>query len=264
MTATLSAKPTKDHGTVAVLVVSCDKYRDLWAPCFTLFFRYWADCPYPVYLLSNSEKYPDTRVMPLTVGRDRNWSSNLAYAMRKITNQLILVMMEDYLLDGPVDTSRILFLENYMKLRKAGCLRLFPSPGPDSTCPDNPQVGELRKGAPYRLSLQVAIWDKHTLLSLLRWGETAWDLEVLGSRRTNSLDAPFLSVQRNIPAITYRNAIIRGEWDPRVLEFCQQQNVTLEQRNRPLRGPRKEYRLSDRLRIMFHKRIIFLMNWKQP
>jgi hypothetical protein len=38
---------------LAVIVVSCDLYSDVWKPFFTLFFKYWNDCPFPVYLTSN-------------------------------------------------------------------------------------------------------------------------------------------------------------------------------------------------------------------
>ena len=37
----------------SILVVSCDRYRDLWTPFFTLFQRYWPDCDMPVYLGTN-------------------------------------------------------------------------------------------------------------------------------------------------------------------------------------------------------------------
>jgi hypothetical protein len=30
---------------IAIPVVSCDKYSDLWQPFFALFDRFWPDCP---------------------------------------------------------------------------------------------------------------------------------------------------------------------------------------------------------------------------
>jgi len=153
---------------VAVVISSCDKYRDLWTPFFTLFFRYWPDCPYPVNLITNFEAYPDVRVRTMRMGRDRNWSSIFAASLRRIREPLVLIMMEDYLLDRPVDTERIRRLVDYMKGKGAACVRLLPVPGPDVACADNPQVGEIHKGAEYRLSLQAAIWDRRTLLKLLR------------------------------------------------------------------------------------------------
>ena len=70
--------------STALLVVSCDSYRDMWGPFFTLLFRYWDDCPFPVFLGSNFEPYPDRRVVALTIGEDRDWSSNLLQMLSAI------------------------------------------------------------------------------------------------------------------------------------------------------------------------------------
>ena len=211
-----------------------------------------------MYLLSNFEKYDDIRVTTIQVGKDRNWSSNLASALHKINRKLVLLLMEDYFLDRPVNTARILALENYMRSRNAACLRLLPSPGPDRPSEDNPEVGEIRNGAPYRLSLQAAIWDRDILLSLLRWGENAWELEVLGSRRTDHIDAPFLSVRQDEPALTYRNAVVKGRWEPEVIEFCKRENVPLEIRTRSIHigQPFPVPDINRRLQIAFHKRVL--------
>jgi hypothetical protein len=242
----------------AVIVVSCDKYRDLWNPCFSFLFRYWPDCPFPIYLVSNFEKYDSPRVKTVLVGKDRNWSSNLARALSEIDCEFVLVLMEDYFLDHQVNTARILSLAQYMRLRRAACLRLLPSPGPDFPSEDNPEVGEIRKGAPYRLSLQAAIWDRSILLRLLRWGENAWELEVLGSRRTDKIETPFLSVQKSEPAMTYENAVVKGRWDPEAIEFCKRENMALELGGRPIHHgqPFPAAPFTRRLQIAFHNRVL--------
>jgi len=143
--------------------------------------------------------------------------------------------LEDYLIDKPVDTNRFKSLFNYMKKRKAGCLRLYPRPGPEIPCQDNPDVGEIRKGADYRLSLQAALWDKQILLGLLREGETAWDLEVLGSRRSDKLEVPFLSVWSNTAApITYfRTAVAYGKWVRDAVRLCEREGIKVDLGIRP-------------------------------
>src|SRR3989338_3266453 len=68
----------------SVLVVSCDKYQDIWKPFFTLFFRYWHDCPYPIYLGSNQRIYADQRVKTIAVGDDKDWSSGFRKMLEQI------------------------------------------------------------------------------------------------------------------------------------------------------------------------------------
>jgi hypothetical protein len=255
------------HDDVAVVISSCDKYRDLWPPFFTLFFRYWPDCPYPVDLITNFDVYPDTRIRTIRMGRDRNWSSIFAGTLRQISEPLVLVMMEDYLLDRPVDTRRIRELVDYLKSRRAACVRLLPVPGPDAPCPDNPQVGEIRKGAEYRLSLQAAIWDRQVLLKLLRWGESAWELERFGSKRTDSLEAPFLSVRRDLPEGPplhyFCTAVVRGMWLPEAVQLCEKEGIRVDLSARPLfREPSPHSSVKEKALAYMRRRARLV--WRRP
>jgi hypothetical protein len=243
---------------IAVLIVSCDKYQDLWQPFFTLFFKYWPECPYPVYLLSNYSVFPDPRVKMITVGEDKDWSSGLATALQQILQPYVILLLEDYLLTRPVDTAKIQALATYIRQKKAGYLRLFPCPGPDAPCADNPDMGEILRGSPYRLSTQAAIWDRQVLSGLLREGETPGELEVFGSRRTDTLDVPFLSVKRddsNIYPISYFcTAVVRGKWVPAAVRLCRNEGIQVDLGIRPLetRHDRlrryRVHRLSERVR----------------
>jgi hypothetical protein len=148
--------------STALLVVSCDAYQDLWEPFFTLLFRYWPDCPYRVFLGSNYATYPDRRVTSLAIGEDRNWSSNLVKMLESIPSDGVLLLQEDFLVDRPVQTERITQLIGYAEVKEAACLRLMPIPGPDDPCGDHPELGMIRKGAAYRVSLRFAVWEVRT------------------------------------------------------------------------------------------------------
>lgn len=216
--------------TLAVIVVSCDLYSDVWSPFFTLFFKYWNDCPFPVYLTSNFLQYPDLRVKTINLENDENWSSSLKKALKKINENYVILILEDFLITHYVDTEQIEELWQYMMEKNAACLRIFPCPGPDKICKDNPNVGVIVKGAPYRSSTMVAIWDKEILLTLLQNGETAWEFELKGTKRTNNLDSPFLSViNSNDPPIQYIcTAIMRGKWMPELPDFFKKEGIHID------------------------------------
>lgn len=222
---------------MAVLVVSCDKYQDLWKPFFTLFFRYWQNCPYPVYLGSNRLTYTDSRVKMITVGDDKDWSSGFRKMLEQIPHHYVIVLLEDYLLYKPVDTDKIRELVSYMKRRGAGVLRLFPCPGPDMPSQDNPEVGEICKGADYRVSMQAAIWDRQILCSLLHDGESAWNFEMVGSIRSDELEVPFLSVNKDSvkqPPIPYFcTAVVKGKWLRDAVNLCRKEGIEIDLSVRP-------------------------------
>jgi hypothetical protein len=225
-TATARRRPPE----VAVLVASCDAYSDLWTPFFTLFRRYWPDCPYPVYLGSNSQEYPEPSVRSILVGPDVDWSTGFGAMLERVEEPYVLVLLEDYLLSAPVDTARIERLVGYMQRRGAACMRLMPVPGPPASLPDFPDAGELSRGTAYRLSLQAAVWRREDLLSLVRPGESPWQLELEGTKRTEGLSAPFLSVVRDSrrPLPYVCTAVVKGAWIREAVRLCRREGIAVD------------------------------------
>lgn len=102
--------------SISVLVASCSAYSDLWPPFFTLFFRYWDDCPYPIYLLTETGSYEHERVHPIVTGGDgsaRTWSTRLRHGLSQLDTDFVILMQEDYLLDRRVETTRIQSIAQY-------------------------------------------------------------------------------------------------------------------------------------------------------
>ncbi len=228
-----------DTSEIAVLVVSCDKYSDLWRPFFTLFFRYWHSCPYPVYLLTNHQLYPDNRVTVLNIGEDVDWSSSLIKVLAELPQPYVLVLLEDYLFTDHTDTSRIQALAACMKQKNAACLRLYPCPGPNVPLPDDSEVGEISKRALYLVSTQAALWNKRVLAGLLKSGESAWRFEIEGSRRAAEIALPFLSVKRTspYPMPYFCTGVVKGKWLRDAVNLCAKEGIRVDLAIRPLENP---------------------------
>lgn len=218
----------------AVIVSSCDAFADVWQPFFTLFFRYWPDCPFPVYLVSNYKEYKDSRVIPIKVGEDKKWATNMKMALKQVLTPYVLTMFEDFFLEQRVDTKYINSLLKYINKAKAAYVRLFPSPPPDKFFSNTLNLGEISKSASYRASLQASIWDKDIFYGIIKDGETAWDVEVKGTIRSYKIKQPFLSVKA--PALYYnpRTAVIRGKWNYDVVKFCRREEIKINTQKRPI------------------------------
>jgi len=199
---------------VCLVVASHDGCADVWPAFFGQLFRLWPDMPYPLYLISNHLAFADPRVTALRVGDDLSWSQTLARGLEGLSSRFVLLMLEDFFLTAPVDTARVGRMHDAMVAKGAACLRLAPYPEPDAPCPDNPAIGVIEKGTPYRVSLQAAFWDRRLLLGLLRREESAWDFEVNGSRRSAAMSEPFLSVCEGAAALPYRHVLRRGKLLP--------------------------------------------------
>ena len=196
----------------SILVSSLDMYEDVWKAFFTLFFRYWPDCPYQVYLMTNTKEYQDARVTSIKVGGDKIWSINIKRALPYITTPYLIFFLEDFFLERKVDTDYIKKLVAFAESEKAACIHLSPFEPPKAEYPNDLGLGLINKDAEYRTSLRTAIWNKDIFESLIKEGESAWDMEREGTVRSKELDAPFLSVKEPAIKIHSLASVRGGKW----------------------------------------------------
>jgi hypothetical protein len=215
---------------VSILVVSCDKYSDLWQPFFGIFWKRWQDCPYPVYLGSNHKTYPDDRVTTITIGQDISWTTGLSQMLDRLNAEYVILFLEDFLIQRPVETKAIERLVQIVKEKQLGCLRLaaglplaFP---PSYPVDDNPDLGVIAPGQSYRVSLQLAIWRTETLRKLLVPGLSAWEFEELGTQMSDDMADHFWGVYQ--PAIAYQQCVEKGKWKPEGIVICREAGVHID------------------------------------
>lgn len=164
------------NNKIAIVVSSCDFFQDCWEPFIFSLKKYWSDCPYPVYIISN-EKEIDTPkwISFIKVGKDRLFASNLRAALHKIDVDYIIYLQEDYWLNQKVDNNAIVKHVEFCLQNQLDYLRLtFPFL-------DGNNYGGCYKEhnlrQRYAICLQAAIWKTETLLALLREGDSGWDFE---------------------------------------------------------------------------------------
>ena len=199
-----------DAPSCSVLIVSCDSYSDLWRPFFTLFWRYWPDCPFKVYLGANSARYEDPRVLTLNAGRDESWSKNLRFFLNQMDTKYVLLLLEDFLLTERAATGSV--VEHLQVLEELGgtVMRLFPNPPPETRLKGYPGVGVIHRLARFRVSAQAAIWNRAGLLMLIQDEESAWDFELRGTLRSRSIGNGYYSAFK--PVLRYLHAVEQGRW----------------------------------------------------
>jgi len=230
-------KNKENKNNCAVVVSSCDAYADVWDSFFIQFFKYWSDCPFPVYLTTNELDYTFDKVKVVKVGRDEGFANNMKKALERINTDHFLFLIDDFHFDRRVDTKRILKLLNIMKMEKAGYLRLNPMPGPDFDFKNYSDVGLISKNSNYRTSLMAAFWNNKIFNQLLVAGENPWEMEIRGTDRSRNLDSPFLSVKRsrflkrnNNPAISYfHNSIKKGYWHYDAIKFLKKEGIIIDE-----------------------------------
>ncbi len=195
------------ESSLAIVVASCDKYSDLWEPLFGEFFKYWPDCPYPVFLVANEMVYQDKRVVTLLAGEDLDWSTTICKALENVKSSHVLFWIDDAFLSEAVCTKKIKSIFDFVLKEDINFLRLRSNPKPEVWM--NSEVGILGKEASYRVSLFATIWKRNVFDYIVKPGETPWEFELLGSERSRGLDK-FCSVSED--HFRYMHGVERGLW----------------------------------------------------
>lgn len=254
------------NSTYAIVIPSCDHYEDVWFPFFTLFLRYWPDCPYPIYLITNEKLYHSSKVKCITTGKDIDWSTNMIKAIQQIPETHFLVLMDDYLLNSPVDTSLIEKFFQWVSQNNANFLQIFPCrPTEPHSMPvimSFPPVNiiEILPEDHPRNSLQAGIWKKEIFSSLIQKGESPWQFEEVGTKRADKIPHGFYSCSTsklsNLPlTYPYFTGIIKGYWEWETISLCKKENIEIDFTKRK-REPLniwffRRTRIKDKIRIFF-------------
>jgi hypothetical protein len=215
-------------GSVAIVVSSCDAFFDVWRP-FAFFFRkHWPDCPFVTFLITNELRVRSASVQALPVGRDRGWASNMKTALRQIDHAHVLYLQEDYFLDRAVRREQLAADLAYAFEQNADalCLRARTDLERDFQ-PINDRFGVVPRDSDGRTRCQTTLWKRDALLHALRDGETAWEMERLGSERTRDMLVLSYSTRENASLSYLMSGIVRGLWTPEALAMCRQHRFTI-------------------------------------
>ncbi len=208
----------------AFVVVSCDKYSELWNPFFKCLSKYWLDCPFEKYLITNHLETNHENVKILKIGEDKSYSDNLRTALENIDYEWIILWLDDVFIADFVDTKRLMHILMHVKKNGAGYLKLAADM-PMAYEPDpGEEVGHLPKGIRYRSAIGCTLYRKSTLLKLLIPNSSAWDLD--RSRIADELSEPFYALTPSAsrkPPIKYSHLLIKGRWILESLPFLRKE-----------------------------------------
>lgn len=219
----------------AIFIAARDNYSDTWDIFFLLFFRYWPDCPFQIYLVSEKKIYQDDRIININVKEDvgtlweKQWAGRMKYVLKKINKPYLIFFHTDYLLTNKVDTDRILKFVDIIKDEKKniGYIRLNPSPPPRLEYIKDKTLGIISKTDNYAISMQVTLWKTKFFEKLLIDGYSPVDLEIICSKMSVNMSELFLSVKSGKTAISYLNGIKKGVWSYDSIRFIKKEKKDL-------------------------------------
>jgi hypothetical protein len=212
---------------LTVLVLSCDKYQDLWKPLFYSFNKYWKDCPYPIHLGSNTVSYKSKKISTILSGPDADWSTSLLRILKKVKTPYIFLWLDDIFPSRPLDTATFASALDFMVGHKAKHLHIQPTPQPDEVLTGG-EYGMYKKGAPYR-AITFGFWEVAALKQLLIPGENPWNFEILGSYRSSYTDGFYCTMKNIVPRV---HVVEKGKIFPEAYAYCKKHGIPLDTKTR--------------------------------
>ncbi len=197
---------------ISFVVVSCDKYKDLWDVFFHSFFKYWPDCPYEVYLVTNHLNYPSEKVHTIKIGEDGDYGTNLRKICDQIPTDWFVYWFEDTPFSKPLDTTRIDKLLTTAQNENAGSCLLVPTYPVVYLKNKTKLLGSIPKNVKYRAAIGASLYNKKTFKKLILEGKTAWEHDK--NSEPNNWDDKFLALNSSInePFFPYAHGVIKGKW----------------------------------------------------
>lgn len=173
----------------SVLINSCDEYEEAWVPFFSLFNKFWPDCPFQLYLATQSKTIEGWNVETIhTIGG--TWSERINRALKAINTPYVLLFLEDYFLQAPVKSEELYkYLAFIQQDRNVGAFYFNRIEGfliPSEKYPGMYDMNKTNQIA-YHLNCQVALWDKSILEEATRRPMSPWEFEIYGFGTTSDI-----------------------------------------------------------------------------
>lgn len=168
------------------LILSCDKFSDLWEGNIKLFNENWPDRDFETYIVTDK---PTDRQIPgtgiIAAGNDMEWSDRLKYALQFVKTDYVFVTLDDYFLIKKVDAKK---MDDYLSLMSEGgydYLRFYPRPkrATREELVGHQGIYNVDTTCDYSVNLYSCFWSKSFLENTVRESKNAWMFEVSLSRR---------------------------------------------------------------------------------
>lgn len=209
----------------SLVILSCDSYSDIWDTFFKLKDKYWKDCTYETYLLTETKKcdYCNTINVDLPI---ELWTSRIRKSLEQIKTDYVLLMIDDFFIRNKVNQERIDYILDNFSDNTA----FFNFEQEYDT--NNIECGlngfKKRINGICKISCQAGIWDRKKLINLLNVSCTPWEWE----RLNIALDYDYYINSSDL-IIDYGFkvgdfSLVGGKWSKEIIPFFEKEKISID------------------------------------
>ena len=183
---------------LAVLIMSCDKNQWLLKVFFESFVKN-GGCKFDNVYLSMEKlnfDHKDLHIIVFNNYEKKEWCHRLKNALQKIKQEIVLLMLDDFIVEEPIEFEKLNRYISYMK--DGGLSNIILTPVRNELNDKDSSYKELyhrNRYGRYKTSLQCGLWNKQVLLELIEEKENAWEFEIFGNLRSFLYSNKFYAVK---------------------------------------------------------------------
>ena len=222
----------------SILVNSCDKYEVAWDPFFKLLKEQWPDCPFDIYLLTETKDY-ECQYFPVKViktGARWPWGKMVKYAVKRIPTEFVIYLLDDEFLASPVNSEALDKVLCYMKEHNdVGVVMLRHTPQQKVDIPEPLFERDKVLQDNFRIVGISTLYRKKYFLKLLRVHENPWEYEYYASIRSRRYPEKVMQYNKSQPVIfDYDDSPVsgwgftRGKWIKGTKELFEKHHITVD------------------------------------
>lgn len=253
------------------IVLSSDGYDDCWDPFFTLLLKYFPEIKKQEVILStNFKDYTFDGLDLLTIKHGNvPWSKRFKDTLLRAKNEIVFVVVEDFLIRSRIDNNRFNFYLNLISKETNGIdhIRLLSILKTEVVPSEIEGLDRITSNSKHRYVLMPGLWKKSSLIEYIAEHESPYLNEVMGNLKSKFFKHNFYTFSHQISRENghlYNSAtagvIYKGKWAKWVPKFFANENIIVDFNIRGFRTNeyRKKARFKARMGILYEPRALFL------
>ena len=175
---------------LSLVISSCEAYSDLWDNHIALLRENWADRSIDAVIVTDKKhNSPYSDVEVFSSGESMEMPQRLSEYAKKCKTDYLLITLDDYYVDRPIDNEKILRAICIMEKYELDYFRFWPYPHEKKRIEGVEKAFWIELEGNYKVNLYPAIWRKDFLLQTVKEPLSAWKYEVSLTEIARSLMA---------------------------------------------------------------------------
>lgn len=166
---------------MTMLILSCDKFSDLWDGHVKQLEKHWPDRDMKTYIVTDRPTSKDyEKVNIISAGEGVEWSDRLLYALSQVDTRYVFITLDDYFLIRDVSSNGINNLLKMMDSNHFDYVRLYkrPTRATGKSIEGYTNAFYVDCSKKYSVNLYSGIWKTDFLRACVAEPLNPWEFEV--------------------------------------------------------------------------------------